>query len=106
MATPRQNCAPYSRYTGTSTSSARIADVGRLVTQARGIGAKLAGALQVDRLGVEGAHERHETVHLHKLARILREWRQRPDRISVLIQTLAVLYFEFGNRLHWSSPRA
>src|SRR3546814_10765393 len=49
------------------------AEVGGLVSQAGGVGAELAGALQGDRLGVEGAHVQHRSEeHTSELQSLMR----------------------------------
>ena len=74
------------------------ADVRGLVAEAGGVGAELAGALQVDGLGVERAHQHHQPVHAHELGRIAREVRQRTCQSSVRVEQLVILDFEFSDR--------
>ncbi len=66
------------------------ADVRGFVSKARRIGAELAGALQVHRLGIEGARAHHHAIELQQQCVVLRELRQWSDEFSVLVETGAV----------------
>ena len=75
------------------------ADVRGFVAEAGGVGAELAGALEVDGLGVEGAHQRHQPVHLQQLGRVAGELRQGAGRAALRIEKLVILDLEFGDCL-------
>ena len=75
------------------------ADVCGLVAEAGGIGAELAGALEVDGLGVEGAYQGHEPVHLHQFRGVPGEFGQGAGRAPLRIEKLVILNLEFGNCL-------
>jgi hypothetical protein len=74
------------------------ADVGRLVAQAGGIGAQLAGALQGDRLAVEGAHEQHALEQRQQCVRIRNGRRQVARQGAVGLEVLQV--FDLETRRH------
>jgi hypothetical protein len=62
------------------------ADMRGFVSQARRIGAELAGTLQVDRLGVEGPGAHHHAVHAPQQFGILDPCRQGPERHPVAVE--------------------
>src|SRR5690606_5800058 len=81
------------------------ADVRRLVAQAAGIGAELAGALQRHRLGVEAADPQHLLEQVHQQALVLREGSQfLAGRPTVRADVLQVFDLETCNPGHRVPP--
>ncbi len=75
-----------------------------LMPEAGCVGSELPGTLQVDRLRVEGAHQRHDAVHFEQLAGVAGEGWRAGRETARCIQKLAVLDLELGNRLQPNSP--
>src|SRR3546814_499801 len=76
------------------------ADVGGLVAEAGGVGAELAGALQGDGLGVDGAHVQHLLEQRHERLGVLHRWRQFARQFAVGAEVLEVFDFEFRGDGH------
>src|SRR3546814_7645570 len=71
-----------------------------LVAEAGGVGAELAGALQGDGLGVEGAHVQHLLEQRHERLGVLHRWRQFARQFAVGAEVLEVFDFEFRGDGH------
>src|SRR3546814_17208223 len=69
------------------------ADVGGLVAQAGGVGAELAGALQLDRLAVEGAHEQHLLEQRQQRLGVTEGLGQLADGLAVWPEALTIFAF-------------
>ncbi len=76
------------------------------VTQTGCVGAELAGALEIDGLRVEGAHQRHDAVHLQELGGVPGELRQGAGGAPLRVEKLVILNLEFGDCLQTSTPHA
>lgn len=77
------------------------AHMGGLVAQAGGVGAELAGALQRDRLAVEGAHEQHALEQREQLLRVGGVGRQVvADDLAVRIHVLQIFDLELRGYAH------
>ncbi len=80
------------------------ADVGGLVTQAGSVGTELAGALQGNRLGVEGAHEQHLPEQLHQSGDVTTGLGQVfAHQATIGPQVLQVFDLETGGDTHLGS---
>src|SRR3546814_7569889 len=64
------------------------------------LGAELAGALQGDGLGVEGAHVQHLLEQRHERLGVLHRWRQFARQFAVGAEVLEVFDFEFRGDGH------
>ena len=65
-------------------------DMGGFVTGAGRVGAQLAGALQVDGLGVEHPAQHHHPVHLHHVRRIGSKRRQWARWLAIRAEQLLI----------------
>jgi hypothetical protein len=70
------------------------------VAEAAGVGAELAGALQRDRLRVEGAHVQHLLEQRHEGGRIAEGLRQFGDGLAVRAEVLQVFDLELCGEGH------
>src|SRR5690606_6371966 len=87
------------------------ADVGGLVAEAGGVGAELAGALQGDGLGVEGAHVQHLLEQRQQCLGVPDRRRQLARQLAVGAEVLEVFDFELRGDGHrnpgpvvWGGP--
>ncbi|GAE61666.1 hypothetical protein XPN_3572 [Xanthomonas arboricola pv. pruni MAFF 301427] len=79
----------------------RRCHVGGFVAEAGRIGAQLAGALQRDRLAVEGAHEQHALEQREQLLRVCGVGRQVvADDLAVRVHVLQVFDLELRGYAH------
>ena len=106
--TPRMSCTPLlaigqnEHVVGAHGGADATPD--RLLPEDGRIGAELAGALERDRFGVEGAHEHHPAIKRNQRRRVTGEWRQRLRRFALRIEKLRITDLEACDDRHRSPP--